>query len=263
MTSRSYVVRPERDLTIDIFTPAEPNGATVILLHGGALLIGAKEQVHIYADPLTRHGFTVVTPSYRLRTEILWPGPLDDVKAAIGWVRDHAGELGVDADKIVLEGFSAGGWLAILAAREPGVAAVISFFAPAEAESDPNHPIHLGTHLSAAEHAASAPLAAITPGFPPTMILHGNDDATVPVEQALRLFERLRAVGTQADLRLYHGHVHEFAAEPSMLTPVQDDIALFLKRAVIAPETYAAESRRTNPFMQPDRPMGLPAPLRA
>lgn len=263
MQSHCYSVRPERDLMLDVFSPAEPNGAAILLLHGGGLLAGAKEMVHPYADPLTRHGFTVITPSYRLRTEVLWPAPLDDIKTAIAWVRDHAGELRIDPDKIVLEGFSAGGMLSLLAGRVPGVAAVVAFFAPPDSAGDPNTPFHLGNHLSDAEIAASAPISAIVPGYPPTMILHGMADTMIPADKALELFAKLREVGTKADLRLYHDHAHEFCCEPSMVAPIQDDVALFLKRAVVAPEQYAEESRKTNPFLRPGPMPPLPAPLRA
>lgn len=263
MQSYCYAVRPERELTLDVFSPAEPNGAAILLLHGGMLLVGAKEMVHHYAEPLTRQGFTVITPSYRLRPEVLWPGPLDDIKAAVAWVRDHAGELGIDPGKIVLEGFSAGAMLALLAGREPGVAAVVSFFAPAHAVFDPRHPAHLGTHLSDEETAASAPLSAIVPGYPPTMVLHGMADALIPADQALEIFARLREVGAKADLRLYQDHAHEFSGEPSMVEPIQNDVALFLKRAVVAPDRYAEESRATNLFLQPGPPPQFPEPLRA
>lgn len=251
MQTHRYAFRDNRDLSLDVFTPSAPNGAAILLIHGGALLVGRKEAVHVYAEPLTRRGFTVFTPAYSLLSEHFWPAPLEDIKAAIAWVRDHAGQFNIDPDKIVLEGFSAGGMLSLAAGMEPGVAAVVSFFASSQYRS-------LGARLSAEETDAHAPIRAIGPGYPPTMILHGLADSTVPYDQAMLLFGRLKEAGAKVDLRLYHDHVHEFAMEPAMVDPLQADVALFLDRAVMAPERHADEGRRSNPFLQPGAQMALP-----
>ena len=252
-----------RELQLDIFSPKNANGAAIVLLHGGALLVGSREDVHGYAAPLMKHGFTVIAASYRLRTEVLWPGPLEDVRDAIAWLRANAVAVGIDPDKIVLQGFSAGAMLSLLSGMEPGVAAVIAFFPPIGVQRDPEHPAFLGTHLSESELAAAAPIDAVVPGFPPTMVLHGASDAMIPVDHALELFSRLRKAGTPCDLRLYHGLVHEFSVEPSLLEPIQDDVALFLMRTVVEPERFAREGRQTNPFLRPGLGISLPAPLRA
>lgn len=264
METHVYAKRPERELALDVFSPAEPNGTAIILVHGGGFLVGAKEALHAYAEPLLQHGFTVIAINYRLRTEVLWPAPVEDMKAAIAWVRDHADELRIAPDKIVLEGFSAGAMLSLLSGREAGVAAVVAFFAPAMTVTDRASPMHIGLHLSDEEVAGYSPLSAITPGYPPTMILHGMDDSMLsPDEHALALFAKLREVGAKCDLRLYHGAVHEFCMEPGML-PVQDDVALFIKRAVVSPEKFAEEGRKTNPFLMPPESVPpLPAPLLA
>jgi acetyl esterase/lipase len=66
------------------------------------------------------------------------------------------------------------------------------------------------------------------------------------------------AAGTKTDLHFYHGHAHEFAALPSMLEPVQAEVALFLERAVVDPAFYTREALALNPFAR----MGLRPPER-
>ncbi len=68
----------------------------------------------------------------------------------------------------------------------------------------------------------------------------------------------LLAAGTKTDLHFYHGHAHEFAALPSMLEPVQAEVALFLERAVVDPAFYTREALALNPFAR----MGLRPPER-
>jgi hypothetical protein len=76
----------------------------------------------------------------------------------------------------------------------------------------------------------------------------------VPHHAQLALFNALEAAGVPSDLRLYHGHTHEFTRLPSMLGPVMADVALFLKRAMVDPEHYAQENERLNPFAKPGFP---------
>ena len=66
--------------------------------------------------PLTTQGFAVAAIDYRLSGEARFPAPLEDVRTAISWVRDHAASYGLDADRVFLWGDSAGGHLALLAA---------------------------------------------------------------------------------------------------------------------------------------------------
>jgi hypothetical protein len=62
------------------------------------------------------------------------------------------------------------------------------------------------------------------------------------------MFDALAAAGVKTDLHVYHDHTHEFARLPSMLGPVQAEIALFLRRAVVDPARYADENLTMNPF---------------
>jgi acetyl esterase/lipase len=225
--------------------------------------MGSRADVAPYAKVLARRGFVAIAAEYRLLREAAYPAQIDDVNDVIAWVRGNAADLGIDAGKIALEGFSAGGHLALLAAgvsarkAEGGVAAVVSFFSPIDmnAPGPPGMPgrvaMLLGPGASAEQIRAISPVHQVVAGFPPTFLLAGMSDFLLPAGETLGMFAALLQAGVPADLHMYHAHSHEFAALPSMLEPVQDEVALFLKRSVVDPAGYAEENLKLNPFARP------------
>ncbi len=263
----------DRDLGIDIFWPEDDAKRTaVILLHGGGWSEGHRSEMHRYARLLRQRGFLAIAAEYRLTGEAPWPAQILDVKDVIRWVRDNAHWLRVDPDRIALQGFSSGGHLALLAAGTAGkscfgadeppteVAGVVALFAPPDlsAKSFPIRPppliVLFGPEGNEDLAVAASPLHHVAAGFPPVFLLSGMADALLPYQGVMQLFEALAAAGTKTDLHFYHGHAHEFAALPSMLEPVQAEVALFLDRAVVDPAFYAGEALALNPFAR----MGLP-----
>jgi len=258
--------RGPRDLAAHVFRPepARSLRTAVILLHGGAWRFGSAEAMVPYAEALARLGFVAIAAEYRLLGEAPWPAQLDDVWDAIAWTRSQSGELGIDADKIALQGFSAGGHLALLAAGrcaerpECGVAAVISLFAPPRLDgpTPPGLPslavALLGPAATPAEVLAATPIHHVREGFPPTFLLSGMSDFLVTPAATLELHQALAAAHVDVDLHLYHGHTHEFAALPSMLEPVHAEIATFLRRSVVDRAAHIAENLELNPFARPN-----------
>jgi acetyl esterase/lipase len=113
------VAGTDRVLLCDVWQPpigVVPSGVAAVYLHGSAYYILDKD---LNTRPLFRHlaaqGHVVVDVAYRLFPETDIPGMVADAKRAIAWVRDHATELEVDPDRIVLIGGSSGGHLSLLA----------------------------------------------------------------------------------------------------------------------------------------------------
>lgn len=99
---------------LDIFLPERTSapGPALLFVHGGAFLDGHRNRSEeIYSNVLryfARHGIVGVNIGYRLAGDAKYPGATQDVAAAVRWVRDHAGEIGVDAGNMFLMGHSAG-----------------------------------------------------------------------------------------------------------------------------------------------------------
>ena len=248
-----------RDLHCDVFhPPVEGTGrVAVLLLHGGSWVHGDRTQLRGYGILLARYGIVCVASEYRLSGESLWPAQMHDVKAAMRWLRANAQRLGVDPTRIVVSGNSAGAHLALMlgglpsgaAAGElegeggtPGVptdvAAVVAIYGPAELRV--RHPDDavgrlLGAGADRATEDQASPIRYVHPGFPPTMLVHGNADDVVPVQASFALYHALVEVGAPVELHVFDGEPHAFDINPALGRQVAELIALFIERKVGQP----------------------------
>jgi acetyl esterase/lipase len=219
--------------TLTIFDPqpGTANGSAVIVFPGGAYthLAGNLEGRQV-ADWFTVRGFRAFVLSYRLSSDgYLLPVPLLDARRAIQTVRGRALDYGIDPNRIVLIGFSAGGHLAALAATQ---------FVPGDENADDpigrasSRPDYLvlgypwigaissdTSHLSyckllnvmdqcEALRQAYSPDLFVTAQTPPTFWYHTFDDKTVPVEQGLRFYEALVKAGVPAEAHIFETGAH-------------------------------------------------------
>jgi acetyl esterase/lipase len=140
----------ERQLLCDIWRPGngDASGLTLVFLHGGAWYMMDKDfGTRPFFQHLVAQGHTVMDVAYRLCPEVDIYGMIGDVKRAIAWMKANASRYGVDPEKIVLGGGSAGGHLALLAAYTPehpeltpedtthadlSVCGVVSYYGPAD-----------------------------------------------------------------------------------------------------------------------------------
>ena len=230
-----YARRDTGTLLLDLHLPARPVSAppVVVWLHGGGWRKGDRS----FAPNLDRYfaarGYAMANVEYRLSGEAIFPARLEDVRAAVRWLRDSAGDFGLDANSIGLWGSSAGDHLAALAATtatddRDRVQAVVDGYGPtdfalADAQSLPGGMPHasadspeselLGVPLAEADVdllRAANPIAHITPTAPPFLILHGSADLLVPPGQSEILHAALAAAGVESTLCLIDGLGHAF-----------------------------------------------------
>lgn len=209
-----------RPLSLDLHLPDTRPAPVVVFVHGGGWRLGSRRTFTpdlSEAESFGRivaAGFAVASVDHRLSGEALFPAPVDDVVAAVRWLREHGPEHGVDPARLVLWGESSGAHLAVLAAiREPhGVAGVVDWYGPADLTrlgrdlfpADPDRfdrdprtreagllggPV--GERLDLA--VAASPARQVRPGLPPFLVAHGEADDLMPLAQSEALVAALTA----------------------------------------------------------------------
>jgi acetyl esterase/lipase len=262
---------------LDLYFPNQgaPPYPLIIAIHGGGFIWGDKREDQVNAPvAMVADGFAVAAINYRLAGEAVFPAAIEDCKAAIRFLRAHAGDFGIDADRMAVWGNSAGAYLAVMAAVTGtemftdkalgnagiscAVQAVVDWFGPVDfaaidaqfkisgkgpvMRDDPNSPESRFFGMSLAAVAPgllrqSNPLTYLTPGLPPFLIQHGAEDDLVPVEQSLMLAAGLRLVmpEEQVKLDILPGCHH---GGPDFETPANmAKVRAFLHKALRLPAT--------------------------
>lgn len=239
-----------KDLRLDL---ARPRGAAgvrpaVVVIHGGGWAAGSRKAHSDLIRLLAQRGYVAATVQYRFAPLHPWPAQIEDVKAAVRWLRRHADEHGIDPAQVGAIGFSAGAHLAMmLGATDPRdglegpaeagapsskVQAVVSWFGPTDLGSS-DYPeaarrliqALLGPRSSDAQGGAS-PVHYLDRGDAPMLLLHGTKDRVVPVSQATRMSEALTRAGVAGEVRLLLGADHGWDG-PLLAETVEDSIRWF------------------------------------
>lgn len=183
-----------RELRLDAFVQKRGgNRPGVIVIHGGGWKAGSRIAfVGQFLEMLTRSGFNWFSVDYRLGPVDRYADALEDVRAALAFVRENASEFHTDRSRIALLGEDSGAHLAaLLAAENPaGLSSVVlvgGFFDLASVPALKNE--------NAALLSRASPVNAVRAGMPATLVVHGAADREVPPEQAVRYCDALRAAG--------------------------------------------------------------------
>lgn len=249
----------ERALKLDLYLPAGTNSARplIVWIHGGAWLGGSKDSPSPALRFLER-GYAVAQVGYRLSPEARFPAQIHDCKGAVRWLRAHAKEHNLDPQRFVAWGSSAGGHLVALLGTSGGVEelegsvndlressrvrAVIDWFGPSDflrigepestikhnAPDSPESKLIGGALLENKDKAAKAsPVTYVTGDDPPFLIMHGDRDLTVPLQQSQLLHDALKKAGVDSTFVPMKGAGHGFGG-PDALAPVET----FLKRVL-------------------------------
>ena len=225
--------RPEgKPLTLDLRVPAGPAPApAVIIVHGGGFAHGTKRMfVTPLFDLLSSSGFGWFSIDYRLAPESQLAQATADVANAIRWVRANAAKYHVDANKLVLAGESAGGYLVayagVHAKGDTSLRAVVDFYGPNDlvlqtekrrAHEDPNEAPGLKAFLGfktwhdagvLEKLRAESPIARVHKGMPPFLFMQGTADTQVPYEQSPKMCEAMKKAGASCEVVTIEGGAH-------------------------------------------------------
>ncbi len=213
--------------------PAPPR-PIIAYFHGGGWVSGSRggPSAVSFALEMAAEGLAVACVGYRLGSAHPAPAAILDCRLAVGWLRAHAAENGLDPERIVVMGNSAGGHLAamvglIRSADRLGsihldggserVQAVVSLCGISDVEvlvggdcskpwAEAWIPAHLADRAGLARQCS--PLRHVRSDAPPFLLIHGDADSHVPYDQAVRLHDGLKAMGAPSELATLRGADH-------------------------------------------------------
>ncbi|MBT2568706.1 alpha/beta hydrolase [Arthrobacter sp. ISL-85] len=257
-----------RPLKMDIWLPRQATGPVpmVVWVHGGAFQLGDRRELPPTFAPdsvfrlLNEAGIACATVDYRHCLEAPFPAQLHDLKAAVRYLREFAGELGVDPERFGAWGESAGGHLVALLGltgnrddlrgghgaqgHSDHISAVVDFYGVSSLLSIPpmNTPAGLfPPALTAAVPAgmplqpeymlvggsndpvllaAASPVSYVTADAPPFLLIHGDRDALVPHSQTDLLAAALANAGVEHHVVTIKGGDHCFFGAEDQLDTI-------------------------------------------
>jgi acetyl esterase/lipase len=260
-------VKVERDLAyapggherqkLDLYLPEKKPGGPlplVVWIHGGGWQGGSKDRpAGMWLVP---KGYALASINYRLSQHATFPAQIEDCKAAIRWLRANAKKYGLDPQHVGVWGASAGGHLVALLGttanqkdldvggntdQSSRVQAVVDLFGPADFQSlsrnsdaarSPVTKLLGGPASENKEKAKQAsPLAHVSKDAAPFLILHGDQDKTVPLRQSQLLAEALKKAGVEVRLITLEGAGHggEAFGKPEQRQAIEDFFDKHLK----------------------------------
>ncbi|MBK1855044.1 alpha/beta hydrolase [Verrucomicrobiaceae bacterium 5K15] len=211
-------------LHLEVFTPPDHQPAdsrpVIVFFHGGGWSSGSTTQFHPHCKYLASRGMVAISAEYRL-TGVHGTTPQESVtdgKSAIRWVRNNASTLGIDPNKVIAGGGSAGGHIAAAAGTltnydEAAENSSTSSKPNALVLFNPvfdNGPTGYGYNKVQAYWEDFSPLHNIDETAPPTTVFLGTRDEYIPVDTTKGYQALMRAKGLRCDLHLYEDQVHGF-----------------------------------------------------
>lgn len=242
LTDLPYVTNGPPSQALDLYVPMNktaglvPSPPLIVFIHGGGWQAGTKKQCP--ARAFLAKGYAVASVEYRFSEVAIFPAQVEDCKAAVRWLRAHAKEHGYNADKIALWGPSAGGHLVSMLGvtghmrdfdvgenldQSSQVQAVIDCYGPIDFEhygDGPNPGIRddrrgtvtkllggaIKDKLDLARRAS--PINHVQKDAAPFLILQGDADPLVPVQQSKLIDTKLKELGVESTLKILPGAGH-------------------------------------------------------
>ncbi|MGB0581016.1 MAG: alpha/beta hydrolase fold domain-containing protein [Limisphaerales bacterium] len=224
-----------RPLELDLYRPKNFKGRlpVVVWVHGGGWKNGSKNNCP--AKFLAQHGFAVASIDYRLTHHAQWPAQIDDCRSAVRWLRKNAGKYRLNPNKIGAWGSSAGGHLvAILGTIDAPdgeevssrVQAACDWFGPSDLLTMPYNMVSAKRTIEQVRNSNGAKLlGAAVPDIPkkarhasalhhvsvddpPFLVMHGDEDPGVPIDQSNRFAAALKKAKVDVTYHVVKGAGH-------------------------------------------------------
>lgn len=247
-----YGERDGRPLTLDVLTPANPNGLGVaFMVSGGWKSAEAGEAPEFVMGPLLRRGYTIFAVCHISQPDSTVMEIIEDVHRGIRFIRHHADRYGIDPQRIGVSGGSAGGHLSLMLAtrggpgpedaadpidRQSSAVQAVAIFYPVtdllnmgestENPGDGGPPISFVKAFGEGAQDMEtwkqigrdcSPIYHVSADLPPTLIYHGNADTLTPLDQSVRFREEAVSHGCDIEVVVHDGGKHGW---PTMLLDI-------------------------------------------
>jgi acetyl esterase/lipase len=259
-TDLVYATVGTKALCLDLHLPAGvQHPPLLVFVHGGAWTTGSKTQ---YPSFLMTRGFAVASLDFRSSNEAPFPADVFDIKAGIRYLRAKAQQYGYRTDRIAIVGASSGGHLAELVGVTNGVAAlegdegdyrgesssiqaIVSYFGASDLTTilAQSTPVGLTVREPALKRLLGAapdqvpelaklasPIFHVDAKSPPIMLLHGDQDTQMPLNQVYEMQWAYEQAGKHAEVLILHGVDHD--AVPFFRDAPVERVVKFLKRTI-------------------------------
>jgi len=222
----------------------------VIVVHGGGWVRGDRRvDVAPLLGPLTRAGFAWFSIDYRLTADWSRFGEaVDDVEAALRFVRSHSAAYRIDPGRVALVGESAGGQLAAMAGlrhgADPPVRGMVAIYTPFDLLALARNSSFVPPVIRDAVEGSPfggllrnrltrlSPIENVRRGMPPFLLIHGTSDPLVPFDQSLAMRDRMLRAGADCELFAVPGAGHGlrwWEGNPGISEPYKQEMARWLR----------------------------------
>jgi acetyl esterase/lipase len=216
-------------LTLDVFQPAEPNGVGILFMVSGGFYSSHEAINPGFFSPFLKRGYTVFAVVHGSQPRFVIEEITQDIHRAVRFVRHHAAKYGIDPDRLGITGASAGGHLSLtigtqgssgpddskdpIERQSSAVQAIACFFPPTDLLNWGKEGVDavgvgplsgfrgaFGSRSESAETRQAygkeiSPLYFLSSNLPPTLIIHGDADRLVPIQQAESFVKRAKELG--------------------------------------------------------------------
>jgi len=253
---RDIAFHPEMNVRLDVYSPSVgAHHPVLILVHGGSWSKYNKEMFAPAAMKLLPEAMVVVIPDHTLYPHAGYEQMTHEVAAALSWTLENIEQYGGDPERVVVAGHSSGGHLVGLAVMDRRflqayghdkgevrglVFASSGYDLRAQYACEKTRGGTRGTRLmktmvgvagGVENFPRASPINYVQRDLPPILILHGDEDRTVPVEIALDFHAALQEAGAQSELKIYPGRGHSeilFSALTEKRAQIVADISDFV-----------------------------------
>lgn len=250
LTDISFTTSADIPLKMEIYQPPEKGiYPALVVIYGGAWRSGNPAVNRDFSQYMAARGYTVFAIDYRHTPKYRFPAQLDDVRAAISFIRQHASEYEANPQRMALLGRSSGAHLAMLAAYQPDappINAVVSYYGPVNLTQGYNtpprpDPINTRAVLEAFlggspqqvpnQYKNASPINYVNRSVAPTLLIYGSRDNVVEAKYGRQIYEGLRNFGNKAILLEIPWAEHSF---DSVFNGVSNQLALYYTERFLA-----------------------------